>query len=486
MQEVEINASNVPSKKGAKTNLIYNINDKPPFQKTFLAALQMLLAVLAGTIAVPMIVGNGMSQSAALFGAGVGTIIYLVITRFRSPAFLSSSFSFIGATSAAFAGAMSMSVGYLGIVIGSILAGLVYVVLSVLTKFIGTDWIDKVMPPVIIGPVVMILGLVLAPDAISKLFLGNVIDASTALPTANKYLCLAVGLITLFSIIAIASHAKKTLKLIPFLVGIGIGYVVALIFTLIGLASNNVELQIIDFSVFNNIQWYPDFAFLKAIDGIKFLNENNSWGEFGKYVGMIALAYIPVSFVSFAEHIADHKNMSFLTARDLITDPGLSRTVMGDGAASMVGGIIFGCPNTTYSEVVSCLSISRNASTRVPLYTAIMAILISFVGPFITFLSTIPQCVIGGLCIGLYGFISASGLMMLKKVDMTDLRNIFVVSTILVCGVGGLILQFGNVSVSAIAIALVLGILVNQIAKVPSRIEEAKENKNTNNEDENQ
>ena len=204
MQEVEINASNVPSKKGAKTNLIYNINDKPPFQKTFLAALQMLLAVLAGTIAVPMIVGNGMSQSAALFGAGVGTIIYLVITRFRSPAFLSSSFSFIGATSAAFAGAMSMSVGYLGIVIGSILAGLVYVVLSVLTKFIGTDWIDKVMPPVIIGPVVMILGLVLAPDAISKLFLGNVIDASTALPTANKYLCLAVGLITLFSIIAIA------------------------------------------------------------------------------------------------------------------------------------------------------------------------------------------------------------------------------------------------------------------------------------------
>ena len=436
-----------------KSNLIYNIQDKPPFGKTLIFALQQLLAIMAATIAVPAIIGNGMSPAAALFGAGAGTLIYLLFTKFKSPVFLGSSFAFLGSMGAAFAGAATVEVGYLGLIIGAIFAGLVYVVISLVVKYAGTGWINKIMPPQVIGPTVAIIGLSLSGNAIGDLFKGGVqVDGASV---CNPYVALVCGLVTLVVVIVCSLYGKKMVSMIPFIIGILAGYLVATIFTVIGLATENTSLQIVDFAKFQNIQWYPDFAIIKAIGGFKQID--------GAYIGTVAVAYVPVAFVVFAEHIADHKNLSTVIGHDLITDPGLNRTLLGDGVGSMVGAFFGGCPNTTYGESVGCVAISKNASVITIVYTAVMAILISFVGPFSTFLATIPNCVMGGVCVALYGFIAVSGLKMVQKVDLQDNRNLFVVSTILIAGVGGMKLTFGKVTITSVACALILGILVNII-----------------------
>ena len=438
-----------------KSNLIYNIQDKPPFGKTLIFALQQLLAIMAATIAVPAIIGNGMSAAAALFGAGAGTLIYLLFTKFKSPVFLGSSFAFLGSMGAAFAGAATVELGYLGLILGAIFAGLVYVVIAFVVKRVGTAWISKIMPPQVIGPTVAIIGLSLSGNAIGDLFKGSVLDI-TLTPTANPYVALVCGLVTLFVVIICSLYGKKMISMIPFIMGILAGYLVATIFTVIGLVTENPALQVIDFAKFQNIQWYPDFSFIKALGGFEKID--------GAYIGTIAVAYVPVAFVVFAEHIADHKNLSTIIGHDLITDPGLNRTLLGDGVGSMVGAIFGGCPNTTYGESVGCVAISKNASVITIVYTAVMAMLISFVGPFSTFLATIPSCVMGGVCVALYGFIAVSGLKMLQKVDLQDNRNLFVVSTILIAGVGGMKLTFGKVTITSVACALILGILVNVVA----------------------
>ncbi len=436
-----------------KSNLIYNIQDKPPFGKTLIFALQQLLAIMAATIAVPAIIGNGMSPAAALFGAGAGTLIYLLFTKFKSPVFLGSSFAFLGSMGAAFAGAATVELGYLGLILGAIFAGLVYVVIALVVKRVGTGWISKIMPPQVIGPTVAIIGLSLSGNAIGDLFKGGV--QVLGVSVCNPYVALVCGLVTLVVVIVCSLYGKKMMSMIPFIMGILAGYLVATIFTVIGLATDNTALQIIDFAKFQNIQWYPDFAIIKAIGGFEKLD--------GAYIGTVAVAYIPVAFVVFAEHIADHKNLSSIIGHDLITDPGLNRTLLGDGVGSMVGAFFGGCPNTTYGESVGCVAISKNASVITIVYTAVMAILISFIGPFSTFLATIPNCVMGGVCVALYGFIAVSGLKMVQKVDLQDNRNLFVVSVILIAGVGGMKLQFGDITITSIACALILGILVNII-----------------------
>ena len=438
-----------------KSNLIYNIQDKPPFGKTLIFALQQLLAIMAATIAVPAIIGNGMSAAAALFGAGAGTLIYLLFTKFKSPVFLGSSFAFLGSMGAAFAGAVTVELGYLGLILGAIFAGLVYVVIAFVVKRVGTAWISKIMPPQVIGPTVAIIGLSLSGNALGDLFKGSVLDI-TLTPTANPYVALVCGLVTLFVVIICSLYGKKMISMIPFIMGILAGYLVATIFTVIGLVTENPALQVIDFAKFQNIQWYPDVTFFKALGGFEKID--------GAYIGTIAVAYVPVAFVVFAEHIADHKNLSTIIGHDLITDPGLDRTLLGDGVGSMVGAIFGGCPNTTYGESVGCVAISKNASVITIVYTAVMAMLMSFVGPFSTFLATIPSCVMGGVCVALYGFIAVSGLKMLQKVDLQDNRNLFVVSTILIAGVGGMKLTFGKVTITSVACALILGILVNVVA----------------------
>ena len=437
-------------------NLVYNIKDKPKFGQLIVFAFQQLLAILAATIAVPTIVGNGMSQSAALFGAGVGTIVYLLFTKFNSPVVLGSSFAFIGSMLAAFAGAVSVEAGYAGIIFGALFAGLVYVIIAIVVKFAGVNWINKLMPAVVIGPTVSIIGLSLAGNAISDLMKGKVVDLEGA-SVASPYVALVCGLVTLFTVIICSVYGKKMAKLIPFIIGILAGYVVAAIFTAIGIKTGNDALRVIDFSVFSGMKLFavPDFSFLTAAKGLSAVD--------GKYILTVAVAYVPVAFVVFAEHIADHKNLSSVIDKDLLEDPGLHRTLLGDGVGSIAGAFFGGCPNTTYGESVGCVAITGNASVVTILATAIMSIVISFFGPFVTFLSTIPNCVMGGVCITLYGFIAVSGLKMIQDVDLGDNRNLFVVAIILICGIGGLTLSFGKVTLTEVACALILGIVANLV-----------------------
>lgn len=448
-------------------NLIYNIKDKPKFGQLIVFAFQQLLAILAATIAVPSIVGNGMSQSAALFGAGIGTIVYLLFTKFNSPVFLGSSFAFIGSMFAAFGGAASAEAGYAGIIFGALFAGLVYVVIAIIVKFAGVKWINKIMPAVVIGPTVSIIGLSLAGNAVGDLTVGKVLDAK-GVSVASPYVALICGLITLFTVILCSVYGKKMAKLIPFIIGILAGYAAAAIFTVIGIKTNNLALQVIDFSVFSNMKIFavPDFSFIMAAKGLSAIN--------AKYLITVAVAYVPVAFVVFAEHIADHKNLSSVIGKELLEDPGLHRTLLGDGVGSVAGAIFGGCPNTTYGESVGCVAITGNASVVTILATAVMAIVISFFGPFVTFLATIPNCVMGGVCVTLYGFIAVSGLKMIQKVDLGKNRNLFVVAVILICGIGGLTVSFGKVTLTSIACALILGIIANAILPKDTEAEEAK------------
>lgn len=449
--------------------LVYKVKDRPPFGKLLISALQQLLAIMAATIAVPAIIGNGMSASAALFGAGVGTIVYLLFTRFKSPVFLGSSFAFLGSMAAAFAGGVSMSAGYLGLLIGAVFAGLVYVVIAVIVKFAGVKWINKLMPAVVIGPTVAIIGLSLAGNAIGDLMKGNVFNAADAM-LCSPYVALLCGLVTLAVTMICSVYGKKNLKLFPFVIGILAGYALAAIFTGIGAAANVDALKIIDFSKFKSMKWLPDFSFIQAFKGGYSFGDG---GSVGTFIGTIAVAYVPVAFVVFAEHIADHKNLSSIIGTELLEDPGLSRTLLGDGVGSICGAFFGGCPNTTYGESVGCVAITGNASVVTIFTTAVLAMVISFFGPFVTFLATIPSCVMGGVCVALYGFIAVSGLKMIQKVDLNEHRNLFVVSVILIAGVGGMSLTFGKVTLTEVACALILGILTNLLCSIKAKKPEA-------------
>ena len=444
-------------------NLVYKVNDRPKFGQLIVFALQQLLAILAATIAVPSIIGHGMSQSAALFGAGVGTIVYLCFTKFKSPVFLGSSFAFLGSMASAFAGGVSMSLGYAGLLIGAVLAGLVYVIIAVIVKFAGVKWIKKLMPAVVIGPTVAIIGLSLAGNAIKDALTGAVWDSDLSAYVMNgkSWVSLVCALVTLLTVIFFSVKGKKMLKLIPFILGIIAGYLVALIFTLIGRSNGNEALQVLNFSAFESMKWVPDFTFVEAFKGFKEIN--------GQYIASIAVAYVPVAFVVLAEHIADHKNLSTIIGQDLIEEPGLHRTLLGDGIGSMAGAFFGGCPNTTYGESIGCVAITGNASVITILTTAIIAIAASFFAPFVTFLSTIPSCVMGGVCITLYGFIAVSGLKMLQPVDLNDNRNLFTASVILIAGIGSMALNIGSVTLTKIAVALILGIIVNLLFNRPSK-----------------
>ena len=523
--------------------LIYDVHDKPKFGDLIVFAIQQLLAIMAATLVVPVIVGNAMSPAAALVGAGVGTLVYLLFTKGKSPVFLGSSFAFIGSMLAAFAGATTAALGYLGLIIGAVLAGLVYVVIAGVVKLAGVNWLNKLMPAVVIGPTVAIIGLSLAGNAVGDLQMGEVkryydpadyqivqvnsvtmeqtkggaylfgvtdtekaeymvvdkdvkltqpvpadkvhpeitvtvnADGTKTLSTqcGSVYLALLCGLVTLAVTVLAASYGKKMTRLIPFILGILAGYTLAALFTVIGHATDLDALKIVDFTYFTRLTAggiglstffsVPDFTFLTAFGAFDKL----SWS----YIGTVAVAYIPVAFVVFAEHVADHKNISSIIERDLLEDPGLSRTLLGDGVGSMAGALFGGCPNTTYGESVGCVAITGNASVVTIFAAALMAIVIAFINPFVAFVNTIPPCVMGGVCVALYGFIAVSGLKMVQKVDLEQNKNLFVVSVILIAGIGGLTLTFGQVSVTAIATALILGVLTNLMLKnAPEKGEE--------------
>lgn len=453
--------------------LVYNVEDKPKsIGELIILAFQQLLAILAATIAVPSIIGLPTQIPAAILGAGIGTLVYLLFTKFKSPVFLGSSFAFLGSLFTA------LAFGYCGIVIGSIFAGLVYVVIAIIIHFAGTKWVSKLMPPVIIGPTVALIGLSLAGAA-----MGDIVTATgSAINHDYNLVALFCGLITFFVIVICSIQKKyKMAKLIPFIIGICAGYVVAAIFTLIGKLAGADYLMIINFQPivdnfspvkFTSFLNYPDFALIESIkelsSGTNGINPANPVIN-GAGVGTVAIAFIPVALVVFAEHIADHKNLSSIIERDLVEgEPGLKRTLLGDGVGSIAGTVFGICPNTTYGESVGCVAITGNASIRTIFVTAIMCIVLSFVSPLMALLQTIPNCVMGGVCLTLYGFIAVSGLKMFKEVDLGNNKNLFTVSAILIAGIGGLAINIpykiqngapsAVITVTAIATALILGI----------------------------
>ena len=472
--------------------LVYNVNDKPQFSKLLIFSLQQLLAIITATIVVPVIV-NGivgkvvLDSAAALVGAGFGTITYLIFTKFKSPVFLGSSFAFISPL----AGAAAF--GYFGILIGAAFAAAVYVIIALIVKFAGTKWVNKLMPAVVIGPTVALIGLSLAGNAVGDLTKasGSIIEVEKLVETAEgsglfqwvtkpsvgmpyNLVAILCGLFTFFVIVFCSIKGNKTMRIIPFVIGILAGYALAAFFSIFGYACHVEYLKIINFQplidnfspvTIQSFLDYPKFTFLAtgtSFDGVPLERLT------GSGVAKIALLYIPVAFVVFAEHIADHKNISSIIEKDLLVEPGLHRTLLGDGIGSFVGSIFGGCPNTTYGESIGCVAITKNASVYTILGAAILAIVLAFISPVIAFINTIPSCVMGGVCLALYGFIAVSGLNMLKNVDLGDSKNLFTVSSILIAGIGGLVLDFGKnsdgsavIEISEIATALIIGIIVN-------------------------
>jgi len=454
--------------------LLYGIDAKPPISKTIVFALQQMIAIMAATLFVPILMSGYTSLStgqtiyfdpaAALCGAGFGTLVYLLFTKRKSPVFLGSSFTFLGAYEAV----IGQNYGYWGVLLGIVFAGLVYVVIAVIVKFVGSKWVHKLMPAVIIGPIVTLIGLSLSGSATSWMAYNG-----GAMP--YNLLSILCGLVTFIAIVVCTIKGGKTLKLIPFIIGIGVGYGLALIFTIIGKISNVQYMQILNFQpfidTFGNFKFtsildYPKFTLLKAIQ------TNGTYTFDGAAVANIAITFIPIGIVELAQHLADHKNLSSIVEKDLITDPGLDKTLLGDGIGSIVGGFFGGAANTTYGESIGCVAITKNASIVSIIYAAIGCIVLSFFTPFVTLVNTIPKCVMGGACIALYGFIAVSGLQMIKQVDLNDNRNLFVVSAIFVVGIGGLTLDFGKnpitggplFQVTALATALIVGLITNLIA----------------------
>ena len=454
--------------------LIYDVSDKPKLSETLVFAFQQMIAIMAATLLVPILMstyamsnGNTLTfdPAAALFGAGAGSIVYILFTKRRSPVFLGSSFTFLGA----YAAIIGMNYGYWGVILGILFAGLVYVVIALIVKATGSGWVNKIMPTVIIGPIVTLIGLSLSGTATSWLS-GNGGDG-------YSLLTILVGLVTFFAIVAASIHGSKKAKLIPFIIGVGVGYIFALILTLIGLATGAEALQILSFDAFKaafvpftfrSIFDVPKFTFIQAItqhpEGVLAID--------GAALGNIAMTFVPIGIVELAQHIADHKNLGSIIGRDLIAEPGLDKTLLGDGIGSIVGGFFGGAANTTYGESIGCVAITGNASIITIFAAAIGCMILSFFTPFVAVINSIPKCVMGGACVALYGFIAVSGLQMIHRVDLGNNKNLYVVSAILVTGIGGLTLNFGSnpvtggplLTMTALATALIVGIITNLIA----------------------
>jgi len=434
----------------AKNTLIYDLNDKPKFSKLILFAIQQVLAVLAATIAVPTIIGMPIAIPSAILGAGLGTIVYLLFTKFKSPVIISSSFAFLGAL------ANALAFGYMGIALGALFAGLVYVVIAIIVHFVGIGWLTKIMPPVIIGPTVALIGLSLAGSA-----MGDIVKASgSAVNGSYNLVALLCGLITFFVVVfCTVQNKRKSLRLLPFITGILAGYFVASMFSIIGYCANVEYLKIVNWDALINtfkvvnINSFFSVPKLSLVEGIRELVTGEMSAEVLAanpnatpltWIGVaeVALAFIPVAFVTYAEHIADHSNLGSIINRHLLREePGMTRTLLGDGVGSIVGTFFGICPNTTYGESVGCIAITKNASIRTIVAAALMLVVLAFLTPITALLRTIPSCVMGGVCLTLYGFIAVSGLKMFKNINLNKNRNLFIVSVILIAGIGGLAIQ---------------------------------------------
>lgn len=448
-------------------HLIYFVEDKPPVKQNIAFAFQQMIAIMAATLLVPIIMtsyGLPSDPAAALFGAGLGTLVYLICTKFKSPVFLGSTFTFLGA----YAASIGAGYGYMGVIVGVAFAALVYVIFAILIKFVGSEWVNKLMSATIAGPIVTIIGLSLSGTATGWM--------QTNGGDTTSIITIVLGLVTFFAIVYFSLNGNKKMQLYPFIYGIGTGYILAVILTLIGNVAGIEALKIVSFQPF--IDAFVPFRFTSILDIPKFfiLRAFETKGEYlpidATALINIALIYAPIAVVELAQHVGDHKNLGNIIGRDLITNPGLDKTLLGDGLGSLVGTIFGSCANTTYGESIGCVAISKNASTHTILTAAEMCMALSFFTPFVTLINTIPKCVMGGACVALYGFIAVSGLQLLSKVNLSDNANLYPVAAILVCGIGGLTMSFGSnpatggafITLSSLAVALIVGLITRRIA----------------------
>lgn len=422
----------------SKVNLLLDVDQNPPFAKGLLLSLQHVFAMFGATILVPLILG--MPVSVALFASGLGTLIYMVATQFKVPVYLGSSFAFISAMAFAM---KQMNGDVSAAQSGVVLVGLVYVVVALAVKLIGTKWIDRLLPPIVIGPMIMVIGLGLANSAVTNA--GFIKDG-----TIQQ---ISVAVITFLITAFINTKAKGFLKIIPFLFGIIGGYIAAVLFGLV------------DFTPVLKADWI-------AIPQLYLpFSTNGFFKEYHWYFGPETWAILPVAVVTIAEHIGDHTVLSQICGRQFLKNPGLHRTLIGDGIATSVSAFMGGPANTTYGENTGVVGMTRIASVSVIRNAALFAIGLSFLGKFTALISTIPNAVLGGMSIMLYGVIASNGLKVLieKQVDFREVRNLIIASSMLVLGLGGAILELGPVTLSGTALCALAGVILNLVLPYENR-----------------
>ena len=417
-----------------KTKLLLDVNEKPEIKKWIILALQHVFAMFGATILVPILVNSAAGETVltipvALVTSGIGTLIYIACTRGKSPVYLGSSFAFIAPLAAAY-----LKGGISGAMTGVMAVGLIYVIFALIIKFAGKNWIDKLLPPIVIGPMIMIIGLGLAPSAISQIGLGG---------TENiDWRGVFVALVTFLTTAIVMVRGKGFIKIIPFLVGIVTGYIVSII---VGLVDFGPVVEASFFSM-------PEFV-------IPFVSYMPSFSAL--------LTIAPIALVTMAEHIGDHTALGTIIGKDLLKDPGLDKTLMGDGLATLLAGLLGGPANTTYGENTSVVGMTKVASVWVIGLAAIFAICLGFLGKFTAIVSTIPNPVLGGVSLLLYGFIAVNGLKVLiqNQIDFGKSKNVVVASTMLVLGLGGAAISIASgdlsVTISGMSLAAIVGILLN-------------------------
>ena len=461
-------------------NLVLDIHENPSNIKDwFLFAIQHVLAMLVACITVPLI--TGLPIGPTLIAAGVGTLIYVFTTKKKSPVFLSSSFAYLVPMSTALTlGVVTEGTkNYAAVLVGMLMVGVVYVAIALIIKKVGTAWLNKLLPPVVIGPIIMVIGLSLAGSAINNVMGGTAgvssLPSGAAVPWQYTIVSIVVALFACILTAVCATSKETNITLIPFVIGMVGAYLFALVLTIIGNVADLEYLKVINLSVFDK-DWSSISSWITT--DFMFVNAFKQEAEFNLMtVGQVALLFVPVSLVTVCEHIGDHKNLGNIIDKDLLNDePGLTRTLIGDGVATAVSGVICGAANTTYGENVAVIGVSKIASVSVILVAAVMSILLGFFAPLTTLLQTVPACITGGVSLILYGFIASSGVKMIIKenVDFNVTKNIIVASVILVVGIGGLVFGFGGtsagyvVSISGTAVAMILGIIINLTIKDPA------------------
>lgn len=483
--------------------LVLDVEESPKkWSQWLILAFQHLLAALVATITVPLL--TGLPIAATLISAGIGTLFYIIITKMKSPVFLSSSFAYIVPIQTALTvGLVNNASGnnYLGVILGMIMVGLIYCAIALAVKFLGAKWINKILPPIIVGPIIMVIGLSLAGSAVNNLSntAGDItvlVGSQMVQVTNYNLLHILCGLVAMV-VTALCAHygKKKFISLIPFVVGMGSGYLLALLLTIFGFTlGKNEYFNIISFEPFKEIFGEGNLGFASFLNYKVFVpNDAESFiflrfDEIKQFdwskIGEIALLFVPVALVTTCEHIGDHENLGNILGRDLLNgEPGMHRTLTGDGVATAISGCLSGVANTTYGENVAVIGTTRIASVKVVLAAALLTIISGFITPFTALLKTIPGCVTGGVSLILYGFIASSGVKMLlaEKIDFNKSKNIFIASVILVAGIGGLTLKFGSatnptITITSTAVAMLLGILLNLILVEKEEKQETTEN----------